>query len=1129
MNHIAAYRQTLRRALFMACAACLIIALPTLVDAQTAPVPAPSAPAVESGQKGGIIHGSIKAGTTPLPGVSITASNTLTGKKFSTTTAIDGSYTMSIPQNGRYVLRAELAAFAPTTKEALLNAAGHDQLVDFAMILQSRMQQQEDRQRQQAGQVASALRQYAGSGAQSLGLLSSETGLIEAGNSASGASLPSLANNSDFSSDSVAVSGQSGTTSPLAGIDMDQLRQGMDGAELQRSLSDSQGGRGGGGAGGGGGGRGGFGGGGGGGGFNIGRGNFRNLKPNQPHGAIFWTGGNSALNAQSFALRGQTNANPGYSSNRYGLTFASAPYIPKLMAKPSSRDFLFLTISGQRVTSPFDEYGTVPTTAERGGDFSGLTNSQGQPIIIYDPKTGQPFPGNQIPAATPEALSLLRYLPAPNLQGSLQNYHLLTTTGSNTDLVGLRFAHNFGASATQGGVASMIRQALGAGGPGLHQNMNANFNYSHSASDKVNLFPELGGKQQSHQYALTAGYTIGYGKLNNNLSLAWNRSVSQLGNFFTGITDVATQSGVLGPDGAPINVDPLNYGLPNVVFSQLNGLNETQPNFRTSQTISFTESTSWIRGKHNLRFGGDFRRVHLDLLGGTNATGTFYFTGVVTQAPGGATTNQTSTGSSFADFLLGQPQETTIQAPQKKAYMRANVWDGFAQDDWRAASNFTVIAGLRYEYFSPYSEKYDRLANLDHSPDFSTVIPILPNQVGPYSGKFDRSLIDPFHAAFSPRFGFALRPMKDTVVRGGYGINFTNGQYANFIQNLAYQPPFANVQTNQLSEGTDITLADGFPAPQAIGNYSVNKHYRLPYVQVWNLDIQRTLPFEIVLNIGYNGSKGSKLDILDAPGRSDAGSTSGAFFNFEDSVAFSNFNALTVRARRRLHSGVSMGATYTYSHSIDNAGSIGGASPIVAQNWQDLLAEEGNSSFDVRQKLAGDYLFELPFGPDKKLLSGGNWLSHAASNWSVSGSFDFATGTPLTPRFAAAVADVSRGTAGSLRPDRVPGVSITAGGGTLNSWFNRAAFSSVFAPGQIYGTASRNSIPGPGTITNNMSLSKTIRFADMRSLEFRATANNVFNTVQYASVDTQVDSPTAGFVLSAESMRQFTFNTRFRF
>ena len=133
------------------------------------------------------------------------------------------------------------------------------------------------------------------------------------------------------------------------------------------------------------------------------------------------------------------------------------------------------------------------------------------------------------------------------------------------------------------------------------------------------------------------------------------------------------------------------------------------------------------------------------------------------------------------------------------------------------------------------------------------------------------------------------------------------------------------------------------------------------------------------------------------------------------------------------------------------------------------------------------------------------------------------------PQIAAAVADVSRGTAGSLRPNRVPGVSITAGGGTLNSWFNRAAFSSVFAPGQIYGTASRNSIPGPGTLTNNMSLSKTIRFADMRSLEFRATANNVFNTVQYASVDTQVDSPTAGFVLSAGSMRQFTFNTRFRF
>jgi hypothetical protein len=157
--------------------------------------------------------------------------------------------------------------------------------------------------------------------------------------------------------------------------------------------------------------------------------------------------------------------------------------------------------------------------------------------------------------------------------------------------------------------------------------------------------------------------------------------------------------------------------------------------------------------------------------------------------------------------------------------------------------------------------------------------------------------------------------------------------------------------------------------------------------------------------------------------------------------------------------------------------------------------------------------------------------SHILEGFSVSGSFTFATGTPLTPSYQAAVADVARGTAGSLRPDRVPGVSLTTGGGSLKEWFNTAAFTAPTAnsSGYVYGNASRNSIAGPGTIQNNMSLSKTMQMGDTRSMEIRATANNVFNTVQYSGVDTSLTSPTAGQVTSAGSMRAFQFTARFRF
>jgi hypothetical protein len=348
------------------------------------------------------------------------------------------------------------------------------------------------------------------------------------------------------------------------------------------------------------------------------------------------------------------------------------------------------------------------------------------------------------------------------------------------------------------------------------------------------------------------------------------------------------------------------------------------------------------------------------------------------------------------------------------------------------------------------------------------------------------------------------------------------------------------VQTNQVAVTTPdlicavACLANGFSGAQTPANYAVKRDYRLPYVQVWNLDIQRSLPLGVVLNVGYNGAKGTRLDVLTAPGiypntEGQLTPSSGVYFDFEDSVAFSNFNALVVRANKRLQNGISLQATYTYSHSIDDASSVGASSPVVAQNWQNILAEESNSSFDIRHQVKGSFLYELPFGPDKHYLSSGSWASHAFGDWSLSGTYTLATGEPLTPSISASIADVARGTAGSVRPNRVPGTSITAGGGSLDHWFNTNAFSTTFAPGQYYGTAARYSIPGPGTTNINMSLSKTFQFKDTKSLEVRATANNVFNIVQYAGVNTQFDSTAVGQVTSAQTMRQITFLARYRF
>ena len=1161
----------MRRAATCSLAVAMVMAGSIAICAQTA---APAQPAVESPVQavtGGRLHGVAKSGNVPLPGVTVTAQNTLTGKRYSTTTDTTGAWSLTIPQNGRYVIRTQFAAFAVGSQEALLNATSHDQTVNFDLMLASRALVQQAQQARQAGQDATgldaagaqAIRQLVGNGAQSLSLVSSlaadtETQASTPGTGVSaGAALPSIAGNSDFGGDSVAISGQSGQVSPMAGVDMDRIRDAIETARAQGSMPGGQaGGLFGGGGGGFGGGGGGFGGGGfGGGGFGGGgRGNFRGFNPGQPHGAIFWFGSNSALNAEPFSLQGQPQDQPASGSNRFGITFMSAPYIPKL-TKPSGKDTVFLTLSGTRSSSPVDEYANLPTDAERTGDFS----AAGLPPI-YDPTTGQQFNSNGvanvIPASriTSQAAALLNYFPQPNLPGDVQNYHLLTTQQSNTTQAGARYMRSFGANARQPGGG---RSGGGGGGrrnqnQGLRQSINFNYNWTDTASDSVNLFPQLGGKSSSASNSVQAGYTVGYHKVTNVFNAAWNRSHAQTTNYFTSLDDVATQVGVVGPNGAPLNSSPLNYGLPNITLSDLTGLSQLQPSFSLSQTISISESLSWIHSKHNFRFGGDYRRVHRDFLGGSNATGSFTFTGLFTEGPN-ATSNSygiPATGSALADFLLGLPQSTTINSSVAKSYLRDNVYDAFALDDWRVLPSLTLNYGVRYELYEPYAEKYGHLADVDTNPgsQFTNVAQVQAGGTGPYSGPLPPSLLFPFHLAFAPRLGLALRLPKQTVVRAGFGMNYTVGEYATFANSMAHQPPFANEQTNEailnsngsgtppcIQTNTCFTLAQGFPAPDTIGNYALDPHYSMPYVQVWNIDVQKTLPWGVVMNVGYNGSKGNHLDVRSAPRATPSNpltNPTNQVFTYDQALAFSKLSAGTLRVNKRLTSGIALGANYQYSHSIDDAGSVGGTSAVVAQNWQNLDAEEGNSSFDIRHQVSGTYLYELPFGKDKHWATTGT-ASHILEGYSISGTFSFATGGWLTPSYQASISDVACGTANSGRPDRVPGVSLTAGGGSRERWFNPAAFTEPNSvagyPCAVFGTAARNSIEGPGTISNNMSLSKTLQMGDTRSMEIRATASNVFNTVQYSGVGTSVTLPTFGQVTSAGQMRSFNFTARFRF
>jgi hypothetical protein len=1143
----------------------------------TAPVVEAPAPVPEA--SGGTISGTVKAGAVPLPGVGVTATNTLTGKKYATTTDVNGSFAMAIPRNGRYVVRAELAAFAPETKEVLINAAGENggkptQVAEFGLQLASRVQQAE--------QQAAATNAGAARGLQALSVTGDGADITAANanpatdNAGAGTQLPSLAGVSGESAatDSVTVNGTMGQTNGLAGFSEDDIRQRIQDAVAQAQRQGGAagdmanvvvgmlggmmagggfGGPVGGGPGGGGrvmitGGGGGRGGGGGG---------FRGFNPTQPHGAVFYQGGNGALDATNYSLTGAPVIKPAYSTNRFGLSFTGSPSIPGLV-KASAKQFIFLNVTGQRNTTPSNLYGTVPTPAQRAGDFSGLTqtvNGVTMPVTLYDPTTGQQFTCNNLKNVicpdriSAQAAALLQYYPAPNITPTGRqgyNYQTITTAGNNAGTAALRYVRNFGQNS--GGFFGGGRRQAANAPKTLRQNINFNGSYSHTAADNRNIFLPLGGKTQTNGYGVTAGYTIGYGRLTNNASINWNRSHSMLTNYFTNVSDPLVGTAITIPKPV-IGSDPgIYYGLPSASISNFTGLNQALPNDVINQTISFSDFVSYSHKKHNMRFGLDIRRVHADSIGGTNVVGAFTFTGYATQNPATVITCTPSSsggcpilppsGYGFADFLLGRPQQSTIQAAQEKTYLRANVFDWYAQDDWRARANLTLNFGLRFEYFSPYVEKDNRLVNLAHNSNFTQVLPVCPVAVpGACAPGSPRSLVNPDRNMYSPRVGFAYRPkqkiFKETVVRGGYGINYNTGQYSSFASQLSAQVPFALTQTNIVGQPgctpRTLTLANGFgcSATPVQNNYAVNRFYRLGHVQVWNLDVQRTLPMGIVMNIGYNGSKGGDLDILRAPNRTaDGAATSSAQpFNYEDSLGYQRFEQLSVNVRKRLQKGVSLQATYHYGHSIDNASQIGGGKPTVAQNDQDLNAEEGNSSFDVRHQVTGNWVLELPFGPNRAYFNKGGFWSKALDGFSLSGDFTFATGTYYTPHYVSTVAETATGSNNSLRPDRVFSQPI-AGLGTVLDWFNKAAF---VTPANGYGTASRGSIEGPGIVAVDASLSRTVGLGETRSFEARVTANNVFNTVQYSGIDTTLNSQTFGQVTSTAAMRRLTVLARYRF
>jgi trimeric autotransporter adhesin len=1136
-----------------------------------APIQQPARPAAPC-----VVSGVVQSGNTPLPGVALVASSADQIEVATTSSEQSGAYALRVPSPGAYTVRAALAAFAPMTREITLADGDCAARVDFALVLASRAASGTTPSRTTSttvtpdataaspraaaaagrgrGAPAGAAAGRGRGGFQQLEVVANAT--AGEGETAAGEVSPETLRaelqlppgfSADAPTETVATAGNQGQSNDalLFGGRGGRGEFGEGGPE-----GFGRGGRGGDAAGFGGGDQGGFGGGaigggrgggpggpGGPGGFG-GPGGLGGMRGGgRMQGNTTYNLGGSMFDASPYPLNGRVREEPDYLQQRYGASAGGPLTIPRFY-NGGTRTSFFLNYAGNHSRTPVDAYSTVPTLAERAGDFS-ATNT-----ILIDPSTGAPFDGNRIPESRvdPSARALLPYIPLPNILGDTQNFHYVNANASNSHDVNVRVTHVFGAQPQRGAGGGRGRGGFapgagrgGQGGPGrggrggpaqARSVVTASVGYRGSSSASSSIFPTIGGSSDSSGWNLPVSWMFVEGRFNNTLNVTYNRNTATSTNLYAYNTNIAGAAGIQG-----VSSDPFDWGIPSLSFTTVADLRDRTPSRRVDQRIQISDTMMRPWGRHAFRWGGELRYMRLDSLTNSNPRGSFVFTGLYTSALANGRAVP-GTGLDLADFLLGYAQQASVQYGPGELKMRGLAWSLFVQDDWRVRGNLTLNYGLRYEYASPYYEANDHLVNLDVNSDFTAAVPVQAGGVGAFTGAVPSSLVEPDRNNLAPRIGLAWRAQPGTTIRAGFGINYNLGAYGTIAQKLAAQPPFAVTSTSLGTAIVPLLVVDPFATVDSsttTNSYGIDRNYGLGIARIWNVDLQRDLPRNLSVNLGYTGTRGSSLDIQRAPNRDPDGGVridDVQPFLWQSSEGRSTLHSLSVRARKRLSRGISLSGAYTWSRAYDNASSFGGGGGTVAQNDQDLEAEWGRSSFERRHAVNADYTVELPWGPGRPWLNNNRLWSQIFGGWSWGGTLTAQSGGPFTARVTGNFRDVASGVNGTLRADYT-GAPIAIGDPTTLRFFNTDAFL-IPAPG-VFGNSARNLIIGPGSRNLNMSLSKNVNFNRARGVTIRVQANNVLNTVQFGSIDTVVNSPTFGQVTSLRPMRSVQLILRFRF
>ncbi len=790
---------------------------------------------------------------------------------------------------------------------------------------------------------------------------------------------------------------------------------------------------------------------------------------------------NSALDARPFSITGLDTPKSSYDRFTATATFGGPLKIPHVL--PHGPNF-FLVYQWVRNSTAATDFGLVPTDAQR----------------------------SAANAADPLAQELLNYYPLPNAAGDVNyNYQVPILNEVHQDAMQLHLDKNigkrdqfFGTYAFQSSRADNtnlfgfrdVTDTLG---------MNGNINWEHRLAH--GLYANAGYKF-SRLRTLTSPYYAQHGDTFSNPVIP-GRSESSM-------------------DAGP---PTLNFA------SGITSLTDAISAFNRFRTDALSGDVQYYRGHHNFTVGGDFRRQEYNYLSQLNPRGTYNFTGA-------------ATGSDFSDFLQGTPDTSAIDFGNADKYLRESVYDAYGTDDWRIKPELTINAGLRWEYGAPITESKNRLVNLDVTPNFANVAQVLAsNPHGPLTGQqYPNSLLRPDRLKIEPRLGISWRPIpgSSVVVRAGYGIYADTSVYQATALQLAQQAPLSKSLSLSNSAACPLTLATGFRTDcttTTANTFAVDPNFRVGYAQTWQISVQRDLPGALQMTVTYLGIKGLHgvqefLPNTYPLGGSDPCSACQSGYLYRTSNGSSTREGGSVQVRRRLRSGLTATALYTYSKSIDNDAVLGGQGPVssglaaqstptetIAQNWLDLNAERSRSSFDQRHLLTSNIQYTTGTGLGGGTLLKG-WRGRAYKEWTVVGTIVAGSGLPETPVYYATINGA--GFTGTLRPDRT---SVSVYGGVGGRYLNAAAYSAPQLG--LYGNAGRNSMTGPAQFTFNSSLGRTFRLPKSLNLDIRVDSTNFLNHVVFTSYNNIINpslvSPVFGLPVAANPMRSLQTTARLRF